>query len=546
MLKTFFKSHPIAVAFVLMFITLFPVLCMRDVSPSNELRYLSIADEAIANGDVMTFTNQGKDYADKPPLYFWLIMLSRLVFGEHNIFVLSLFSFIPALVIIAVMDKWLMTAASLTSLKFSPEERFAAAIMTGTSAMYLGMSVILRMDMLMCMFIILSLFTFYKMYKGVGNLNLQRFLLPFYIFMALFSKGPVGLLMPLLSIFFFLLFMGRLRETGKYLGWRTWLVLILLSGAWLLGVWIEGGSEYLNNLLFHQTIDRAVDAAYHKEPFWFYIPALFYTLAPFSLLAVLCLVKSFVPKGFVTDAEKLMLVSACVTFIMLSCFSSKLPIYLAPIFPLLIYMSVFANRRCGWNAGLGTVLWIPAILLLLAGIAAAAAPSLVGRLAVLQELEKYAFISSPFVYVAAAMLVIFSGLAIRSLVRKSWTGAVSFMGMSLLFAVLAASPMLPQVNDYIGYGNLCSAAKEIKDSENLSGYSTFMMHRPENMDVYLGEDVAIFDDGEDSVNGFVESGLNGSVLMLKTSSLDGFPALADRLSGALRTTVGDYGIYVLP
>ena len=79
MLKTFFKSHPIAVAFVLMFITLFPVLCMRDVSPSNELRYLSIADEAIANGDVMTFTNQGKDYADKPPLYFWMIMLSRLV-----------------------------------------------------------------------------------------------------------------------------------------------------------------------------------------------------------------------------------------------------------------------------------------------------------------------------------------------------------------------------------------------------------------------------------------------------------------------------------
>ena len=38
---------------------LLPVMILRDFTPSNELRYLSIADEAIANGNLFTFSNQG-------------------------------------------------------------------------------------------------------------------------------------------------------------------------------------------------------------------------------------------------------------------------------------------------------------------------------------------------------------------------------------------------------------------------------------------------------------------------------------------------------
>ena len=32
----------------------------RDFTPDNELRYLQIADEAIENGSVFTFTNDGR------------------------------------------------------------------------------------------------------------------------------------------------------------------------------------------------------------------------------------------------------------------------------------------------------------------------------------------------------------------------------------------------------------------------------------------------------------------------------------------------------
>ena len=101
MFKKLIDRHPILAVVILMLLTLSPLMALRDYTPSNELRYLSIVDEALQDGHVLAFTNHGEDYADKPPLYFWLMMLFKLLLGEHNMYVLSLLSFIPACIIIA-------------------------------------------------------------------------------------------------------------------------------------------------------------------------------------------------------------------------------------------------------------------------------------------------------------------------------------------------------------------------------------------------------------------------------------------------------------
>lgn len=114
---------------------LLPVLILRDFTPSNELRYLSIADEAIANGDVFTFTNQGVPYADKPPLYIWIVMLGRLLFGQHTMWFLGLFSLIPALVIVWTMNRWVRSVTS-------EGERRTASLMLMSSGLFLGLAVV--------------------------------------------------------------------------------------------------------------------------------------------------------------------------------------------------------------------------------------------------------------------------------------------------------------------------------------------------------------------------------------------------------------------
>lgn len=76
---------------------LLPVFIFRDYTPANELKYISIADEAIRNNTWFTFYNHGEVYADKPPLFFWLIMLARSIAGEYYIWIIGLFSLLPAM-----------------------------------------------------------------------------------------------------------------------------------------------------------------------------------------------------------------------------------------------------------------------------------------------------------------------------------------------------------------------------------------------------------------------------------------------------------------
>ena len=282
-------------------VALLPVLLLRDFTPDNELRYLSIADEALRNNTFFTFTNHGVPYADKPPLYLWFVMLGKWLFGSHQMWFLSLFSLVPALVTVHVMDSW--TGRSLNS-----EGHATARLMLLTCALFVGMAVTLRMDMLMCMFIVLALRSFFRLYSaqpenartaaagvagGMAGAAVsaeaaarEKWLFPIYVFMAVFSKGPIGILVPLLAPTVFLIYKRRLRQFGRYWGWRTWAILIVLCAGWFGAVYAEGGNEYLDNLLFHQTLDRAVNAFHHERPFYFYAISVWYSIAPWSLAVI--------------------------------------------------------------------------------------------------------------------------------------------------------------------------------------------------------------------------------------------------------------------
>lgn len=136
--------------------------------------------------------------------------------------------------------------------------------------LFLGVALFLRPDMLMCMFIILSLYTFYRMLKKEGNQRRNTVLFPVYLFLGILSKGAVALLVPLLSTFIFLLLTKRVRSFGRYWGWKTWGILLGGCALWIGCVYMEGGAGYLNNLFVHQTVDRAVNAFHHKEFFYYY------------------------------------------------------------------------------------------------------------------------------------------------------------------------------------------------------------------------------------------------------------------------------------
>ena len=491
------EKYPLALVFIFTFICLLPAMLLRDFTPSNELRYLSIADEAIANGNIFAFTNHGLAYADKPPLYFWIVMLCRLVFGEHSCLALSMFSLIPAFVIVKVMDGWVMKGASV-------QDRMAAAMMLLTSVMFLGTAVVLRMDMLMCMFIVLAVNTFHRMYKAGEPSVKDRILLPVWIFMALFTKGPVGLLVPPLSIVVFLIVKRKWRDIGKYLGWMTWGILAGLSALWILCAFLDGGPDYINNLLFRQTVGRAVNAFTHNKPFWFYFIAIVWSLAPYCILTLGSLVQSLLPvkksggcipvSAVRSDTEILFLSVIVPTFLMLSSFSSKLPVYLCPVFPFVVYLYPIATERLGGKNWMKWAVGIPAgIFLVLAFVLIVALSGIVHIPALDPILSGYAFATSWPVKIAALVLLLGNAGALVALVkRKSWNLPVFIIGATLLLTIYCASGVMGKVNPYFGYRAMCSEVPEGTD------VATLYVHRPENVDVYLGRQITDYRKDVDS------------------------------------------------
>ena len=541
--------HPMMTVFAFTFICLFPVMLLRDFTPSNELRYLSIADEAIADGHIFAFYNHGIPYADKPPLYFWIVMLCRLLFGHHSCLALSMFSLIPAFGIIGIMDKWVMKGKPVM-------DRMALAGMTLTCVMFLGTMIVLRMDMLMCLFIVLALWTFYRMYTGDGARKSDSVMLPVWIFLALFTKGPVGLLMPPLAIAVFLAVKRDWKGFGKYLGLKTWGIIAGLAAIWLGCVWFEGGSEYIDNLLVKQTVGRAVNAFTHAKPFWFYLVAILWCLAPYCLLLVGTFVASLMPvrktnvteaSGFEpvtsvankqhrSDLEVLFLCAIIATIAMLSSFSSKLPIYLVPIFPFCVYLFPIVLDRIGERGWMRWAVGIFSIIFTIIGLAALLA--LFGAVhipAVDELLNEYPFAHEAPIINGVILLTLSNALGVFFLIkRKVWNIPTLLLGAGLFLTVFSASAVVNDINPYIGYGAICAKVPEGTD------VATVFLHRPENIDAYIGRQITDYGKEPERLVEAVSASDKPLTIITRTSRLEKVPEFQTLFSNGTVIYAGPY------
>jgi len=508
--------------YLLWFIALLPMMILRDFTPNNELRYLSIVDEALHNGNIFTFTNQGEIYADKPPLYFWLMMLGKLILGEHRMWFYALLSFIPALVIVTTMTKWIR--------RENGENETTAPLMLITAGLFTGVTLVVRMDMLMNMFIVLSLYTFYKIYRGEGRKR-DSWLFPVYVFLALFSKGPLGILIPFISTMLFLLYQRKQSDMKKYWGWKS--LLVILSGCviWFTGVYLEGGNAYLNNLLVHQTVDRGINSFHHKEPFYYYAISVWYSLAPWSLLAIGLLITGLFKKRIHSSLERFFAIIILSTLVLLSLISSKLAIYSLPVIPFIIYLSaLLLNKLNPQNRWIVISVAIPAVVLLLA------LPAII----YLGSTDEMHYLSIPSVYAGAGILTITGLLIIYYLYRKRDTVlSINILALGFLLAVFVAGWSMPQLNSYTGWNNLCVKAKELSEERRIADYWVYHIARAENMDVYLGKDIIKADKDD-----IMKQPITNKLLMLPTKNIINDPEILAVIQNREQYQIGKYTIVI--
>lgn len=507
--------------YLLIFLCFIPLLLLRDFTPNNELKYLSIADEAIRDGHFFAFWNHGTVYADKPPLYLWIVILGKWLLGEHYMLFIGLFSLLPALAVVAVMNKWVKSAVPASM-------QTGGGLMLMTSGLFTGSAIVARMDMLMCLFIVLSLYTFYKLYCGKASRR-DSVLLPVYIFLAVFTKGPVGILVPLLSIPVFLLFQKKLHTFGKYLGWKQWAILIGLCCVWFGAVYIEGGKNYLDNLLFHQTVNRAIDSFHHKAPAWYYLKTIWYSLAPWILLYVAAII-SGIRKGLInTDLKRLFLTVITTTFIALSLFSGKLDIYLLPIFPFVAYSAILLLPDLNEKA-LRFSIAIPAFILLPA----------FPLLFIINRYLPFSVTDTWTIPAASAILSAASGLTLYCLWKKSLMRGTNTLATGLLLAILIGSFSLSGLNPYIGFRTISQKAETIAHEKGIENYYFYKFRSGENIDTYLKQKIQPLTIPELSCL----SGKQKFILLCRNKDLKREPELQELIDGKESYSIGNYSIIV--
>lgn len=333
---------------------LYPCLSFHLFEP-DEGRYAEIPREMLTRGDWIVPCLQQEPYLDKPPLFYWLVMLSYQAFGV-SVWAARL---VPALSVHGCVllsywfgRRWLGRRAG-----------FWGAILLGLAPGFVGMGRLLVLDGLLAFWITLALFAAFEAVRT------ERTIWPWWLLSAaacglgILTKGPVALLLVLPPVWLH----RRLAAAPCTIGWRARLlyvaILLVIVLPWYVAICLRM-PDFAWHFLWEHNVVRFVAPFDHLRPVWFYGPILFAGLLPGALL-LWPMARFFLSR----DPEEVRLRSPelgfvllggtwCVFFFSLS--GCKLPTYILPAFPpLALAIGYFlATRR--WEPS-PSVRWVAAV-----------------------------------------------------------------------------------------------------------------------------------------------------------------------------------------
>jgi 4-amino-4-deoxy-L-arabinose transferase-like glycosyltransferase len=219
-----------------------------------------------------------------------------------------------------------------------------------SSVLILGLMHYIRMDLLFVALILLAMAGFWRHYvdHGPGWLAVAGF---FAAGLAVITKGPLGVAIPLVPLVVFLIWSGG---AGRLFGRVTAWGLVAAAApvvAWLGAVVVVEGAGFLTErLIGEQVVARATDAFHHKEPWHYYIRMLPLLALPWAALVVAAPGRAFDPRGLAAlwqwrrdaGAQTFLVLGVLGLFALLSALSGKVAIYVLPLLPLLAMLAGLA------------------------------------------------------------------------------------------------------------------------------------------------------------------------------------------------------------
>lgn len=343
----------------------------------DEPFYAQTAKEMLNKGEWLTPRIFGEPQFEKPPLYYWLVIISYKIFGVNEFsarFPSALFG------VLGVSGIYF-----LAKLLFTRRTAIYSSLVMAASVEYAILSRACVTDIVLGVLILYGFLFFLRWDKNPE----KRFYGPLSSFMfalAVLTKGPIGLILPSAVILIYLL-IADFRKIFKFPFLSSFLAFFAVAAPWYILMMIAHGRAFIDHFFGFQNITRFLTPEHKSgDVLYYYIPILLGGLLPWSI---------FIPSAcyrlYKNDKKNFLnyvfLIGwALVFFVFFSISRTKLPTYIFPMFPAFgiaigryIDMNIEEGEFTRYDqlAGLLYVLFIPIAIVIFYAIALKKYPAMV-------------------------------------------------------------------------------------------------------------------------------------------------------------------------
>lgn len=319
-------------AFVLIW---FGNLDFRHLVKPDEGRYAEIAREMVATGDWITPRLNNIKYFEKPALQYWATATAYTLFGEHE-WTARLWGGLTGFA-------GVLLAFFAGRRLFGMDAGLNAALVLGSSFLYVGIGHMNTLDMGVTFFMSLGLFGFLLAQHSSATLK-ENWVWMHVTWAALacsvLSKGLIGMALPGAVLVLYTLIQ---RD------WGLWKRLHLLSGMglfllitapWFVAVSLAN-PEFFHFFFIHEHFERFLTKAHGRyHPWHYFVPILLLGILPWLAWMFESLFKAWKTEGTHDfQPRRFLLIWILFIFFFFSISSSKLPSYILPIFPALALLT---------------------------------------------------------------------------------------------------------------------------------------------------------------------------------------------------------------
>lgn len=342
----------------ILFSHLFPV---TDPVESN---YALAAKEMITMSDWLSPHLYGKLWFDKPPMFYWLLALTYQFFGTSDWAARMVPAFFGA------AGVWLIYwfVSKITGYR----EGFLAAAILGTCLQYFFIAKLLITDIVLFWFNSAALVFFYLGYTAADGTKKWYLLMYPCLALAVLTKGPVGLILPMLIILFFLVVRGECSEIRNMSLMTGTLLFSIVALPWYGAMYFKHGADFLLTFFgVHNYLRATVSEHPQDNVFYYYILVFLAGTIPWTGIAVGGLAGGY--KRFRNcTASCFFMIWTAVYLVFYTLMATK---YLTYTFPILFPVAILAAMF--WTAAetevaVNPVYWLmpPVIILLVAMLVA--------------------------------------------------------------------------------------------------------------------------------------------------------------------------------